>query len=414
VTREAQPPRCGRPSTGTSCAVCPICGQTCGAPLLRRDRVPVFLNRVYPTVESALQASTGRLELSYCRACQFGFNAAFDPAAVVYGPEYENEQGYSPSFSRHLDSMVKLVMRDLGSSRAVLEVGCGQGAFLRRLAAAMPESVELIGVDPCFRSTHLPDSRIRYGAVTLDQFTEELPQAPWIALSRHVIEHVRNPVEFVAALLFGQVGAGPEQLLLETPSFEWIVRNRMFVDVFYEHCSYFTSSSLREIGARAGWTVVSVDAVFGEQYFWFTARPRGTQETEAESIDTACLTAAEVEGFASGDTAMRIYWQHQIETAAQKGPVAIWGAGAKGLTLATLLDQDRSRVKCLIDLNPAKQDHFTPLSAHPILSPDTALKAGIITAFVVNPNYLDEIRLMTAGTPLELVGVESLDNALHI
>ncbi len=394
--------------------VCPICGQACGAPLLRRDRVPVFLNRVYPTAESALQAVTGRLELSYCRTCQFGFNAAFDPAAIAYGPDYENNQGYSPSFSRHLDSMVKLVLRDLGSSRAVLEVGCGQGDFLRRLAAALPGSVELAGVDPSYRSTHQPEPRIRFGATTLDRFTAELPKVPWIALSRHVIEHVRTPVDFVASLLSGQASAGPDRLLLETPSFEWIVRNRMWIDVFYEHCSYFTGSSLRKIGSRAGWSVVSVDAVFGKQYFWLTARRKSALETEAESTGPDCLMAAEVEEFASGETEMRSYWQRRIEAAAQKGPVAIWGAGAKGMTFATLLDSDRSRVKCLIDLNPAKQDCFTPLSAHPIVSPEGALKAGVVAAFVMNPNYLDEIRLMTAGTSLELVGVESPDNALHI
>jgi len=376
----------------------------------------VFLNRVYPAVEAAIDAPTGRLELAYCRTCQFGFNAAFDPSAIIYGPDYENDQRHSPAFARHLDAMVELVMRELASPRrAVLEVGCGQGDFLRRLAATVPDNVELIGVDPCFRSDHLPEKRIRFVASTLDKVApDSLPTVPWIALARHVVEHVQRPVEFVASLLGDRIGAGPDRLLLETPSFEWIVRNRMFMDVFYEHCSYFTRASLLAVGARAGWGAASVEAVFGDQYFWLAAQRERVEQTEPESGQRVCLPAAEVERFATGEANMRSYWQRRIEVASEAGPVGIWGAGAKGVTFATLLDPDRSRIRCLIDLNPAKQGRFTPLSSHPILSPDAARNAGIATAFVMNPNYLEEIRLMTAGTSMALVGVENLDDALHI
>ncbi len=45
-----------------------------------------------------------------------------------------------------------------------------------------------------------------------------------------------------------------------------------------------------------------------------------------------------------------------------------------------------------IDLNPAKQGCFMPVSATPIVSPEAALERGVRSIVVMNPNYLGEIR----------------------
>jgi hypothetical protein len=53
-------------------------------------------------------------------------------------------------------------------------------------------------------------------------------------------------------------------------------------------------------------------------------------------------------------------WRARIDALASRGPVALWGAGAKGVTLADLVDADRSRIACVVDLNPQKQDALCP------------------------------------------------------
>jgi hypothetical protein len=86
------------------------------------------------------------------------------------------------------------------------------------------------------------------------------------------------------------------------------------------------------------------------------------------------------------------------------------------VTFATLLDPERTWLECLIDVNPAKQGRFIPLSGHPVLSVEAARRAGVATAFVVNPYYFDEIRLMVAeaGASMELVAVQGAEDALHV
>jgi ubiquinone/menaquinone biosynthesis C-methylase UbiE len=58
----------------------------------------------------------------------------------------------------------------------VLDVGCGTGALLRRLAARLPDDSELAGVDPAPRM--LAEARKRLSGVRLEQATaERLPFA---------------------------------------------------------------------------------------------------------------------------------------------------------------------------------------------------------------------------------------------
>ena len=53
-----------------------------------------------------------------------------------------------------------------------------------------------------------------------------------------------------------------------------------------------------------------------------------------------------------------------------------------------------STIFAAIDINPAKQGRFLPLSALPVLSPLEAKDAGIDRVIVMNPNYFDEIRFL--------------------
>jgi hypothetical protein len=70
----------------------------------------------------------------------------------------------------------------------------------------------------------------------------------------------------------------------------------------------------------------------------------------------------------------------------------VWGAGAKGVTFVTSLDPEGRRIQALVDVNPAKQGGFVPVSGHPIVSPDDLDQLGVRRVLVLNPAYLGEVR----------------------
>ena len=88
------------------------------------------------------------------------------------------------------------------------------------------------------------------------------------------------------------------------------------------------------------------------------------------------------------------------------GPVAVWGAGAKGVTFASLVDPVGERLDCLVDLNPAKRGcPRASASAQPILAPDALSARGVRHVILMNPNYRQEVQrwLDATGCRTELI-----------
>jgi hypothetical protein len=230
--------------------------------------------------------------------------------------------------------------------------------------------------------------------------------------SRHVIEHVPSPVEFLKEWTRREFVRPATPILLETPSLEWIARSGAFTDIVYEHCSYFSASSLRRILLGAGFQVGWMELVFDGQYFLVAAHKEDHVPEDALAVPAI---GQAVKHFAGVEPRLRESWRARLAEAARRGPVAVWGAGAKGVSFTTLLDSGCHRVDCLIDVNPAKQGRFVPLTGHQIVSPETALGRGIVTAFVMNPNYIEEIRARVAAlrAPVELIAFEGSVNEIY-
>jgi len=368
---------------------CPLCGSRHGTLLLSRRDVPVLSNRLYPTRDSARAAPTGRLHIVTCSTCGFSFNACFDPNLVVYDADYENDQARSTCFSRHLDDIrCRLLRRVEGRRSQILEIGCGQGRFLEAIVAQGAGRIEAAGYDAAWRRRILPKG-LRIEAANFSAAAAGGDAAFDLVLARHVIEHVAEPVAFLRAMA---AALGPSgRICIETPDLEWSLATGQMQDFHYEHCNYFTAASLTEAFRQAGLAATSVETVFGGQYLWAEAHlaaapPRPDRNAADAEPDTGFFTR----------------WQWGLT--AMAGPVAVWGAGAKGVTFAAAADPAAELLTCLIDVNPNKQGKFVPRTGHPVVAPEVAARLGIATILVMNPNYCDEIaqHAGTAGLRAEL------------
>ena len=385
---------------------CPVCGAPSANPFVVRDSVSVHQNLVVDSPDAARALRKGTLRLHVCEACAFIFNATFDPALLQYGAAYDNTQTCSDAFRVHMDGRADRVVHDRGIRNAtIVEVGCGKGDFLRMLAGRDPGN-RGVGFDPSYLGPAIAvDGRIRFERHFYDATTA--PADADAVVCRHVIEHVPRPVELLQAIR--QPLQRPDALVFfETPCVEWILANHVVWDFFYEHCSYFSAASLTYAFDLAGFDVDSVSHVFGNQYLWAEARMKGatgggTSRGAARARQVVELAKIYAEREAEIVTELR----ERIMDFASTGPVAIWGAAAKGTTLANLVDPDGTLLTCIIDINPNKQGKFLPGSGHPIVGPREASRLGVRTALVTNVNYFEENRriLQQHGLVLELVDV---------
>lgn len=365
---------------------CPVCDAPGAERFLHHRGVPVYQNALFDAPAAARAIARGDLDMRACGACGFVFNAAFDPALVGYGPDYENSQDCSPAFNAHLDQLAHHIVAERGvRAGRVVEVGCGKGGFLRKLLAHPASACDAVGFDPAYTGpAEILGGRARFVA----DFYGPGTAVPADAVAcRHVIEHIPDPLALLRTVRAGVGASGGTRVFFETPCAEWILRNRVPWDFFYEHCSLFTAGSLALALARAGFAVTGVRHIFGGQYLWAEGETRRAGGAPvgggAETVPLARAFAAEVRGRVAG-------WGALLAAACARGPVFAWGAGAKGVTFCNLADPDRARLVGVVDVNPAKQGKFLPGTGHPIVPPEAA--AGAAAVLVFNPNYLTEVR----------------------
>lgn len=379
---------------------CPLCGATAEHVFLVRDGVPVHQNLLMDSPDAARAIPRGRIELVACTTCGFVFNRAFEEQRLEYGERYENAQDCSPAFSAYAADLAAHILRDGARGARIVEIGCGNGTFLRRLVKDRATRNTGLGFDPAYTG---PDDacggRLRFRRAFFDGQHSDGPVD--VVVCRHVIEHVAAPIAMLEAVRTAIGDSTHARAYFETPCVNWVLRNGVIWDVFYEHCSYFNARSLRYAFERSGFVVGDVRHVFGGQYLWLEASPAAHATAP---VPRAGDVRALADAFAAAHDALADGWRAKLTDAAERGKVAVWGAGAKGVTFANLLDPQRAIVDCLIDLNPRKQGKYVPGTGHPIVSHLEAAARGVRTAVLMNPNYAAEnVALLTrAGLDIEL------------
>ena len=334
--------------------------------LYKQEKFPVFQNRMYDTAEEAQACPTGDICLVQNQATGLIYNDAFLPELVIYDSAYQNEQGLSPSFQAHLGQVLQIVDRRLGKTNLV-EVGCGKGLFLELLAQ---NGFDITGFDPTYEGAN-PKVRRHFFEKGVDIQAEGL-------ILRHVLEHIPDPVCFLKQL--SEANGGKGRFYIEVPCFDWICQHKTWFDVFYEHVNYFRISDFDRIFGN----VLESGRIFGGQYLYVVA-----ELSSVRSPDTLPCGAVEFPSdFTSG-----------IQQRAQGAPfeTIVWGGASKGVIFSIMKERVGQPVKMVIDINPAKQGKFLPLTGMQVQSPESALSEILpgSTIYVMNSNYLDEIKTIS-------------------
>ena len=176
---------------------------------------------------------------------------------------------------------------------------------------------------------------------------------------------------------------------------DWILENGVGWDFFYEHCSLFTTESLRFAFENSGFRVRGVERIFGGQYLLIEASPAEGANPIAPNAGSTPFLA---QRFAQNASKQRASWQQTLDSRREFGAVAIWGAGAKGVTLLNMLDSNALHISAVVDINPQKQNRHIPGTGHLCIGPAEISKFGIQSILVTNPNYLTEIRSILKAT----------------
>jgi hypothetical protein len=334
--------------------------------LYEQNQLPVFQNKTYKSKAEAIACPKADVYLVEDLDTGLVYNSEFNSQLMNYDSNYQNEQGLSQTFKKHLLNVSKVIKRSMGQSNLV-EVGCGKGYFLEVL---LNSGFDITGFDPAYEGDN---ARVRRSYFD--------PSSGILAdglILRHVLEHIKDPVDFLFQLSKANRMNG--RIYIEVPCFDWICMNKAWFDIFYEHVNYFRITDFSRIFSE----VIESGHLFGGQYIYVVA--------ELSSLRFPKRDVNDIVQFPKDFNENLIKLSDR-----ERRPVAIWGGASKGVIFSLLAERAGIKVSAVIDINPAKQGQFLPATGLLVSSPEEALvrlESGE-NLYVMNSNYFEEIKKLS-------------------
>ncbi|MGH6913766.1 MAG: class I SAM-dependent methyltransferase [Geminicoccales bacterium] len=354
--------------------------------------------------EEAIAYPRGDIDMCFCGRCGFIFNRAFDQGLIEYSERYEETQGFSETFNSFHRSLAELVIEryDL-HGKQVVEIGCGKGEFLTLLCDLGKNRGT--GFDPSYVADRSRAAKTDLATFVTDFYSERYAdrEADFVCC-KMTLEHIPAVEQFVSMVRRGAERNPGAVVFFQVPEVTLILEQFGFWDMYYEHCSYFTPASLRDLFERCGFDVKDVWTDYGDQYLMIEAVRRTKQSP------TPVRAAAEIDGlaekvanFAEVVPAQHAAWKKRLAAwAAQGQKVVLWGSGSKAVSFLTTLGI-RDELQYVVDINPHRQGMFMPGTGHAIVSPDFLAAYKPDRVIIMNPIYRDEIADMLKERGVEPV-----------
>jgi hypothetical protein len=370
---------------------CPSCGSGDLRAFYCVSDVPANSVLLLPNRERALSFPVGNIRLHRCDCCGFVFNAAFDSALTEYSGQYESTQAFSSTFVRFSEELAAdLIQRHGIHNQTILEIGCGDGDFLRQLCALGAN--QGVGYDPAYDpGRHRP---VRGVTFIPELFKESSPNhGASLVVCKMTLEHISDVGAFVGLVRAALRDSRETVVFFQVPNARYVFGAMAFWDVYYEHCSYFSAVSLASLFRCSGFDVLRTWTGYDDQYLMLEARPTvGIGDTEQSVAETVEDVRAETEQFGVLVGENMAEWRTRVRDYRSKGKrVALWGAGSKAVAFLAALGSD-APIEITVDINPHKAGTFLPGTGHEIMSPSSLTTAMPDVVIVMNPIYLAEIR----------------------
>ena len=381
---------------------CPVCLEKSPRIFLELKRVPVYYHLLCSSREEALCVPRADIRLGFCQACGMIYNYAFDPSLMPQTMTYENAQHFSPSFQAYgRELAARLVKRYHLYEKNILDIGGGRGSLLVLLC----EGTRNRGV---VFDLYTAGGDERWGVsapITFvrDHYSEAYAEYMGdFIICRHILEHFQDPRDFLCMLRRTIGERWGTVAFFEVPNMTWILDTASIGDIFYEHCSYFSTLSLARLFQETGFEVLSMYPAYHEQIICLEARPtKAASPPGIEATEDLQALSRRVATFEECYRNKLDLWNRELDRLCEKGSrIVVWGAGSKGISFLNTV-KAAHEIRYVVDINPHKQGKYVVGTGQEIVSPEFLRGYRPDTVLVMNPIYTDEIRELISQIGIE-------------
>lgn len=315
------------------------------------------------------------LEFVQCPRCSHVFNRAFDYQHIPYADKPNRMFNSGNIWKGHLAQTRDLLLEALPETPSVIEIGCGDGHFIRGLAESRRGRYD--GFDP--HGGGMSTSDVRLHARLFDPLTDFPAFSPNGVVLRHVLEHLTDPCALLAQLAWAaSAEETPCLLFAEVPCIDRVFSSDRLADFYYEHVSQFTTRSFAELLSSAGQLLHLAHGYDGEVVYGLIRL--GVPADFRRQAD-------EANAFAARSLINKAHIHRQLEALAATGKrVVIWGGTGKAAAFMHHYEVDRHLFPHVVDSDRDKVGSFVPGVGQVIEFRD-ALKTGRIDVIVIPPQW---------------------------
>jgi SAM-dependent methyltransferase len=310
------------------------------------------------------------VEVFECQAC--GFVQLTNSLREGFYDDYVMATSFSPQMQQfQRDQAATFVARYGLNHKRVVEVGCGDGTYLQRLATL---GVNVAGIEPSKRFRELA---LQKGLQVFPGYVQEdavVPDGPYDGfVTRQVLEHVLDIHGFLRGIRKSIVPGGVG--LVEVPSLEQAIEGGRFYDFFPDHLNYFCARSLGLALESNGFVVDEITRGMDGEYNVASVHLDRIREVSKLGVVLDRVKKQLIE---------------LIESEVRQGRrVAVWGAGGKGNVVLSVVNIQN--IAYIVDSDPLKHGLFTPATHYKVVPPEMLTTDPVDTVVITALAYLKEI-----------------------
>jgi hypothetical protein len=230
---------------------CPVCSSTLGTPFFSGEEQPLATLGWPKSVEEAQDMTLYPLEYVQCPCCTHVWNRCFTYEAIPYTNNPNRMFNKGSIWQGHLKETAEMAISILPPNPTIIDIGCGEGHFVRSISKAFAGNGRFMGFDP--NATPESGVGVEFYADYFDPMRDVNKFEPDLLVMRHVLEHLTDPAAFVEQLAWGAAQLSkPVRLFAEVPCIDKVFSTYRLVDFFYEHPSQFTTQSFQTLMTRSG------------------------------------------------------------------------------------------------------------------------------------------------------------------